>query len=73
MERKKVDLSELVDICSVKIDKNLSYEERVVEYVRQIKNPYHFKCGKYSIKVSFNKNGPSFDECLRNLLWALTP
>lgn len=69
MESNKTDLSELVDIRSVKIDRTLSYEERVADYVRQIKNPYHFRCGKYSIRVSFNENGPSIEECLRNLLW----
>jgi len=72
MERAKVDLSKLVDIRSVKTDKNLPYEKRVADYVRQIKNPYLFRCGKYAIRNSFNECGPPFEECLRNLIWTIT-
>ena len=33
----------LVDIRDVTVDKELSREERIAEFVRQIKNPYRFK------------------------------
>ena len=35
-----VDRNTLVDIESVKIDKSLSDRERVLDYLKQIKNPY---------------------------------
>ena len=37
----------LVDIQDVSVDPNLPKEERIAEFVRQIKNPYCFKCGKF--------------------------
>ena len=58
----------LVDIRTVSVDKNLSKQERVMEYIRQIKNPYHFKCGKFTIKARFNDNGPTLEDCLRRLM-----
>jgi len=68
MDNGGVNLLELVDIRAIKVDKSLSYEERVLEYVRQIKNPYRFRCGKYSIKCSYRKNGLSLEDSLRKLI-----
>ncbi len=45
---------ELVDIRTVKVDKTLPKKERVVEFVRQIKNPYRFKCGTMIVGVEFS-------------------
>ena len=45
MKEPRPDLSELVDIRDVVIDKSLPLEERVKSYVEQIKNPYCFKVG----------------------------
>ena len=36
---------ELVDIRKVSVDKNLPKEERIAAFIRQIKNPYRFRCG----------------------------
>ena len=40
MEQSEKNLSELVDIRDVVIDKSLPLEERVKSYVEQIKDPY---------------------------------
>ena len=39
----------LVDIREVAVDKELSREERIADFVRQIKNPYRFKCGRFTV------------------------
>ena len=43
----------LVDIRDVTVDKELPREERITEFVRQIKNPYRFKCGRFTVRASF--------------------
>ena len=58
----------LVDIKSVSVDRSVSGGERVVEYVRQIKNPYRYICGKYTIIARFAENGPPLEDCLRRLV-----
>lgn len=45
-ETASMDTAPLVDIRDVSVDKNLTREERVAEFIRQIKNPYCFKCGR---------------------------
>lgn len=53
MEKSVRDLSDLVDIRDVVIDKSLPPEERVKSYVEQIKDPYCFKVGNVVVRVSY--------------------
>ena len=55
-------VSDLVDIRTVTVDKSLPKEERIADFVRQIKNPYRFRCG------SFARNGATLEDCLRGIL-----
>lgn len=59
---------ELVDIRSVSVDTDLPKEERISEFVRQIKNPYLFKCGKFTVKASFSENGQSLEDCIKGII-----
>ena len=43
----QIHTDELVDIREVSVDKNLPKEERIVAFIRQIKNPYRFRCGRF--------------------------
>ena len=58
----------LVDIRSVSVDKTLPREERIAEYVRQIKNPYRFRCGQFIVSASFADAGPTLEDCLMGIL-----
>ena len=51
MKEPRPDLSELVDIRDVVIDKSLPLEDRVKSYVEQIKNPYCFKVKVKGLKL----------------------
>ena len=51
-----VDRSTLKDIRNVVIDTTLSQEERLVDFVNQIGNPYCYKCGDLVVKVAFATN-----------------
>ena len=60
-----VDRDELVDIRDVKINTELPREERLMDFVKQIKNPYCYKHGKYTVKVSFDESsGRTLQELL---------
>ena len=64
----KTNTAELVDIRTVHVDKDLPKQERIAEYIRQIKDPYHFKCGKFTVKVRFADSGPTLEDCLQRLM-----
>ena len=48
-----IDKESLVDIRTVKIDMNLPKEQRIENYLQQIKNPYLFKCGDVVVQSIF--------------------
>jgi len=62
------DKSELVDIRDVSVDPELPREKRIAEFVRQIKNPYLFRCGDFVIHAKFAKDGPTLGDCLKQAL-----
>jgi len=62
------DRSSLVDICDISIDKSLTKTERITEYVRQIKNPHHFRCGQFTVTVKYSDNNTTIEDCLRGIL-----
>lgn len=61
----------LVDIRELEIDKNLPKEERIAEFVRQIKNPFCFKVGKVIVGVSYSNDGVTFDQRMQHYLQTL--
>lgn len=62
------DKRELVDIQDVHVDPGLPREKRIAEFVRQIRNPYLYRCGKFVIHAKFNPSGPTLEECLKQAL-----
>lgn len=58
----------LVDIRDVTVDRELSREDRIAEFVRQIKNPYRFKCGRFTVHASFASSGATLEECIKGIL-----
>ena len=58
----------LADIRDVSVDQSLPKEERIAEFLRQIKNPYCFRCGKFTVRAQFADNGVSLEDCLKEIL-----
>ncbi len=50
---RSVDPDTLRDIRDVEINTSLPKKERILDFIRQIGNPYCYKHGKYVVKVSF--------------------
>lgn len=59
---------ELVDIRTVKVEPSLPKQEKIVEYVRQIKDPYHYKCGRFTITECHPLTGPTIEECFQGMM-----
>lgn len=66
--RENIDPANLVDIRNVSVDQSLPKEARIVEYLRQIKDPHHFRCGKFTITARFSEDGQTIEECLHGLM-----
>lgn len=68
MEQSEKNLSELVDIRDVVIDKSMTLEERVKSYVEQIKDPYCFKVGDVIVRVSYAGKDKSLTDSFTSMI-----
>lgn len=58
----------LVDINDISVNKDLPKPERIKEYIRQIKNPYRFKCGNFVVTAKYSDKGISIEDCLQSII-----
>ena len=68
MEQSEKNLSELVDIRDVVIDKSLTLEDRVRSYVEQIKDPYCFRVGNVVVRVSYAGKDKSLTDSFTSMI-----
>jgi hypothetical protein len=63
-----VDPSALADIDNVKIDVTKPKNERIIDFIRQVKNPYCYMCGETVVKVSYTNTGRTFEEIFKSII-----
>ena len=61
---RSVDPDALRDIREVHVDTNLPQRERMLDFLRQVGNPYCYKHGKYVVKVSFSDTDTTLEDHL---------
>ncbi len=66
-----VNRDELVERSTVKINPNVSREERLRMFIEQIKNPYCYKDGKTVVKISFSQTKTTMEDCIADYLKGL--
>lgn len=66
-----VDPESLVDVTGILISDDMTKEERVAEFVKQVKNPYCFRVGDMVVKNVYSSDGISlkdrFEQFVRTL------
>ena len=59
-----VDPATLRDIRDVTVNDDLPKRERILDFIRQIGNPYCYRHGKYVVKVSFTDTDVTLEDRL---------
>ena len=57
-----VDIDTLRDIRDVTVNTDLPKEERILDFIRQIGNPYCYRHGKYVVKISFTDTNVTLEQ-----------
>lgn len=57
-------MDDLVDLDTVHIDIMLPIRERLIDYVKQIKDPYHYRIGGMEIIIQYTEGGPMPEDLL---------
>ena len=63
---KTVDRSTLVQRSSVRLDPAAPREDRLREFIKQIRNPYCYLDGKTVVKISFAETDTTMKDCLEH-------
>ena len=71
VDPKTVDRNALIQRSSVQLDPAASREERLRDFIQQIKNPYCYLDGKTVVKITFANTATTIEDCLENYLRGL--
>ena len=63
-----VDPDSLRDIRDVHVKTELPKKERMLDFIRQIGNPYCYRHGKYVVKISFTDTEVTLEERMLSYL-----
>lgn len=61
-----LDEQELIDITNISLRKDLSAQDKVSDFIEQIKTPYCFLCGETPVRVCFANEGYKLGELLES-------
>lgn len=67
-ESRPIDRDSLVDIRDVTIRTELPKRERLLDFIRQIGDPYCYRHGKYVVRVSFTDTDVTLEERLTDYI-----
>ena len=71
IDPRTVDRSTLMQRSSVRLDPSAPREDRLRDFIQQIKNPYCYLDGKTVVKISFTNTATTIEDCLENYLRGL--
>ena len=68
MRLEDVTLDDVDELGTIKIDRRKSSNERILDFLTKVKNPYIFKVNGRLVRMRFSENGPTAEDCLTNVL-----
>ena len=68
---KTVDRSTLVQRDSIRLEPAAAQDDRLRDFIRQIRNPYCYLDGKTVVKISNTRSSVTLEDCLEHYLRGL--
>ena len=63
-----ISIDEIDDISNIKIDRKKKGNERILDFINKISNPYMFKVDGKIVKIEFANNGIDAEESIANII-----
>ncbi|MEG1313843.1 MAG: hypothetical protein RSD40_05965 [Bacilli bacterium] len=64
----KIDINDVDEISDITIDKRKSSNERILDFLNKVKNPYVFKVNGKLVRIMFSDTERTADDCLTDVL-----
>lgn len=68
MDLSDVSLDDVDELTDIKIDKRKPSNDRILDFLNKVKNPYIFKFRGRIVRIRFSNNDRTADDCLTNVL-----
>ena len=68
MKLEDVTLDDVDEISSIKIDRRKPSNERILDFIMKVKNPYIFKVNGKLVKMRFSDTDKTAEDCLTRVL-----
>ncbi len=68
MKLEDVTLDDIDEISSIKIDKRKPSNERILNFIVKVKNPYIFKVNGKLVRINFSDTDKTAEDCLTRVL-----
>ena len=68
MKLEDVTLDDVDEISFIKIDRRKSSNERILDFLTKVKNPYIFKVNGKLVRIRFSETDKTAEDCLTNVL-----
>ena len=67
MRLEDVNPNEIDEIKDIKIDKRKTSNDRLLDFLNTVKNPYIFKVNGRLVQIAFTDTGKTADDCLTSV------
>lgn len=67
----EINPDDVIDIKDIKIDRRKSSDERLLDFLNVVENPYVFKIKGRVVKVNFSDSDKTAEDCLTSVLKSL--
>ena len=64
----EININEVDEITDKKVNKRKSSNDRILDFLNTVKNPYVFKHNGKLVRIGFSDTDKTADECLTNVL-----
>lgn len=64
----EIDLNEVDEITEINVSKRKPSNERILDFLNKVKNPYVFKLNGKLVRIGFSDTERTADDCLTNVL-----
>lgn len=65
---KDIKLEDVDDLSTIKISRKKSSNERILDFLLSVKNPYVFKVDNHLVKIGFSNNNVKAEDCISNVI-----
>lgn len=63
-----IDVNSIDNLLEIKIDKKKKGNDRILDFINKVSNPYIFYIDNQIVKIEFSNNSKNAEECITNVI-----